>query len=94
VGSGPGGGVVSAVNPASEGWIGRASELHSVLQSFHCDRTPDGQFCVAGSITSFMGAGDDFVVAPDALFFVDGKPHNLCAALGVTSYGMGVTVIA
>ncbi len=42
---------------------------------------------------SFMGAGEEFVVGADAVYYVAGKPRNLVAALGATSYGQGVVVI-
>jgi hypothetical protein len=77
----------------NQGWIGSWNELANVLRTFHCDRDPDGKFCVAGSIASFMGAGDEFTVGEDAVYFVDGKPRNLVSALYATSYGQKVTVI-
>lgn len=78
---------------SGQGWIGLKGQLDHVLATFHCDRDPDGKFLVGGSISSFMGAGEEFVVGADAVYFVDGKPHNLCAALGATSYGVKVLVI-
>lgn len=82
------------LNPAQQGWIGTAGELYSTLRSFKCDRTADGRFCVDGSIVSYMGMGEEMCVGPDAVYYVDGQPKNLCHALGMTSYGMGVTVIS
>lgn len=70
---------------SGQGWIGLKGQLDHVLATFRCDRDPDGKFLVGGSISSFMGA--------DAVYFIDGKPHNLCAALGATSYGVKVLVI-
>ena len=78
---------------ANEGWIGSASELEHTLRMFNCDAT-DGKFHVDGSITSFMGAGDEFVVGSDAVYYVNGQPRNLAAALRSTSYGRGITVIS
>jgi len=77
----------------NQGWIGSWSELANVLRSFHCDRDGEGKFLVAGNITSFMGAGEEFTVSENAVYFVDGKPCNLIAALYATSYGSKVTVI-
>ncbi|PYQ25644.1 MAG: hypothetical protein DMF56_26995 [Acidobacteria bacterium] len=78
----------------ANGWIGRADQLYHVLRMFRCDQDAAGKFCVDGSITSFMGAGDEYVVGADAVYYVDGKPCNLVAALRVTSYGLAVTVIS
>lgn len=75
------------------GWIGSADELAQVLRVAGCDRDEDGKFKVDGSIASFMGAGDEFVVGPDAVAYIDGKPTNICNMLGATSYGLKVTVI-
>ena len=75
------------------GWIGTVSQLEQVLRSFNCDRDPDGRFRVDGPITSFMGAGEEFVVGVDAVYYVAGKARNLVAALGATSYGRVVVVI-
>jgi hypothetical protein len=49
------------------GWICTASELEHTLRCSSCDTTPDGKFCVDGSITSFMGAGEEFVVGANAV---------------------------
>jgi hypothetical protein len=75
------------------GWLGMASHLYQTLRSFNCDRSPDGKFHVDGPITSFMGAGEEFVVGSDAVYYVEGKARNLVAALGATSYGRQVVVI-
>jgi hypothetical protein len=75
------------------GWIGSASELEHTLRCSGCDTTPEGTFCVDGSNTSFMGAGEEFVVAGDAVFYVNGEPRHLVTMLSETSYGRIVTVI-
>jgi len=75
------------------GWIGTDAQLQHVLRSFGCDRDVDGRFLVGGNIMSFLGAGEEFVVGADAVYYVDGKPHNLVSALGATSYGQRIVVI-
>ncbi len=75
------------------GWFGAASHLYQTLRSFNCDRSSDGKFHVDGPITSFMGAGEEFVVGSDAVYYVGGRERNLVAALGETSYGAKVVVI-
>jgi hypothetical protein len=75
------------------GWIGTVSELEHTLRCDGCDTTPDGRFCVDGSITSFMGAGEEFVVGADAVYYVNGEPRHLVTALAATSYGRIVAVI-
>jgi hypothetical protein len=78
----------------NRGWIGSASMLYHALATFGCDRDADGTFCVDGSIVSFMGAGDEFVVDAAAVYYVDGQPRHLAAALETTSYGCSAVVIA
>lgn len=75
------------------GWIGSALELDNTLRCNRCDTTPDGKFCVRGSITSFMGGGEEFVVGADAVYYVGGEPKHLVTALAATTYGQVVTVI-
>ena len=75
------------------GWIGHADALYHTLRMFGCDRDATGKFCVDGGITSFMGAGEEFVVDDAAAYYVDGRPRNLVQALKATSYGQHVTVI-
>jgi hypothetical protein len=75
------------------GWIGSATALYNALRVFGCDTDADGKFCVGGSITTFMDAGEEFVVGADAVFYVKGQPRNLAAALRDTSAGRGITVI-
>lgn len=74
------------------GWIGSASELYHALRMFGCD-TVDGKFAVDGNITSFMGAGDEFVVDGTAVYYVGGQPRNLAAMLHSTGYGRAIHVI-
>ena len=75
------------------GWMGAASHLYHVLRVAGCDES-DGKLHVDGAIASFMGAGDEFVVGPDTVYYVDGKPRNLAALLNGTSYGVrGIAVI-
>ena len=78
----------------NQGWIGTKDQLFNVLAVFRCDRDEQGNFCVDGSITSFMGAGDEFVVGDDAVYYVQGQPKNLVSALHQTSYGSKVAVIS
>ncbi len=73
------------------GWIGTQHQLLEVLVAGGADTESDGAFKLAGRITSFMGAGDEFVVGPDAVYFVGGEPRSLVAALG--GAGLEVQVI-
>jgi hypothetical protein len=70
------------------GWIGSTSQMLYALGIFGADRDEEGRFKVAGSISSFLGMGEETLVGDDAVFFVDGKPSNLAVALGTTSYGV------
>lgn len=78
----------------NQGWIGTWNELSNVLRTFHCDVNPDGKFCVGGSIVSYLGLGQEFVVGANAVYYVNGEPHNLVDALSSTSYGMKCSVIS
>jgi hypothetical protein len=75
------------------GWIGTKSELEHTLRMFGCDKTDEGKFAVDGSITTFMGAGEEFVVADDAVYYVMGQPRNLAWSLNQTGYGRSVVVL-
>lgn len=74
------------------GWIGNSGELYNALSVAGCDQD-NGKFHVDGSITSFLGLGEEFVVGDDAVYYVSGKPISLVGLLGATSYGSKVVVI-
>jgi hypothetical protein len=76
-----------------DGWIGSDSELLYYLQVVGADRDEEGKFKVAGNITSFLGMGKEFVVGPDACYFVQGRPVPLAAGLRATSYGVKIQVL-
>jgi len=75
------------------------SQLMNALAVAGCDRIGE-QFVVRGGIFSFMGMGEEFVIAADAEYRVGGEGeeggswHSIAGLLGVTSYGNAVTVIA
>lgn len=79
------------------GWIGDWEQLRYVLETFNADRDELGRYVVRGSIVSYMGAGQEFVVGADAEYRVTlGQVEHwrsLPHALGQTSYGLAVTVI-
>ena len=75
------------------GWIGTWSELSHALRMFGCDRDEQGRFKVDGTICSFMGGGQEYVVGDDAIYYVDGQPRLVVQALKATSYGHHVHVI-
>ena len=76
------------------GWIGSTSQMLWALRIFGADRDEEGKYLVSGSISTFLGMGDETLVGDDAVFFINGKPQNLAGALGTTSYGVkGVRVI-
>lgn len=74
------------------GWIGRKSELLHCLHSFGCDTDDAGKPKVGGTIASFMGAEEEFVVGDDAVVQINGEPRNICNLLDATSYGLKVKV--
>jgi len=69
------------------------AQLETLLRVCGCDTDPDGRFVVGGTIVSFMGAGEEFVVGADAVFYRAGRPVSLAVALRGTSYGHAVEVI-
>lgn len=76
------------------GWLGYHTQLLHTLRMFGADRDADGTFLISGSVSSFMGAGEEVCVGEDARYYVGGEPRSLVLALGGTSYGMHVTVIS
>ena len=76
----------------SNGWIGDAKTLKGALEMAKADRDDAGKFIVSGMITSFMSAGDEFVVDSDARYMKDGKWENLCDLLRMA--GGGVSGVA
>jgi len=68
-------------------------QLFSFLCVVGADQDDAGSFKVAGSIVSFMGADQDFVIGADAVYFRGGQPCSLAVALRGTSYGTAVVVI-
>ena len=75
------------------GWVGGKEELRAALIVAGADRDDEGAFILSGNITSFMGAGDEFVVGADAVYFVGGEAKSLVEALGQTGGGLKVKVI-
>lgn len=76
------------------GWMGDASAMLNFLRVVGADQDEKGCFMVGGSISSFMGAGDEYVVGEDAYYLAGGQQRPLAAGLRSTSQGIGVTVIA
>lgn len=76
---------------ARKGWIGTQQELLEALVTAGADCESHGGFRLEGRIASFLGAGDEFVVGPDAVYFVGGEPRSLVAAL--SGAGLEVQVI-
>ena len=69
-----------------------ASELYNVLAAFKADKDENGKYFVRGNITSFMGAGDEFVIDSTAQYRVGEEWRNLLAAVKGTSYFRPITV--
>ena len=68
------------------------SQLHTVLACFKCDRDNEGKFIVRGNITSFMGAGQEFLIDETAQYYSNGNWCNLLSAVKATSYYHPVAV--
>jgi len=75
----------------AEGSMLMASQLYQVLASFKADQE-DEKYIVRGNITSFMGAGEEFVIDSSAEYRSGGKWCNLLLAVKVTSYYKPITV--
>jgi hypothetical protein len=74
-----------------EGSILNASQLYNVLSCFGADMEGE-KYIVRGNITSFMGAGDEFVIDDTAEYRSGGHWCNLLSAVKVTSYHHGIQV--
>lgn len=76
------------------GWIGSDRELLTFLEVVKCDRDEEGLFIVRGQgITSFLGAGQEFVINDAAEYRRGDKWYGIAGGLRGTSYGLGITVI-
>ena len=76
-----------------DSWMGGREDLMSALETCGADKDAQGNFLVKGSIASFLGAGDEFVIGPDAVYFKNGEPHNLVKLLMERKVGVGVQAI-
>jgi hypothetical protein len=80
------------------GWIGTHRQVAYYLSVVGADRDEQGRFLiVSGGIYSLLGdtrEDSDAVIDSETCYLIGGKPVNLAAGLGTTSYGMRVTVIA
>lgn len=70
-----------------------SEELYNALAEFQCDKT-DGRFHVDGNIASLLGAGSEFIIDDNAVYYVQGKPFSLRDALAHSNYGLQCVVIA
>ncbi len=76
------------------GWIGDAATLRRVLDGEGVIQDETGAYAVSGTVASFMGAGDEFIVGDDAYGLCrGGRRVHLATALGGQSFGMPITVI-
>ena len=66
---------------AGKGWIGSQHALMAALIQVKCDQDETGAFHVDGSIVSFMGLGEEFVVGENAVYYRDGVAYPLVPAL-------------
>lgn len=69
-----------------------ASQLYNVLACYKAEKDQEGKFLVRGNLTSFMGAGEEFVFDESAEYFANGCWHSLLAAVSTTSYYLPVQV--
>lgn len=77
------------------GWFGPLASLLHFLATVRADQDGDGNYLVGGQhhdVAVGLG-GQDVVVGPVAVYFVDGAPHGLASELRGTSYGMAIVVI-
>lgn len=74
------------------GWIGSWETLEATLRGMNADRTGQ-QWHVGGVIVSFLGMGEEYVVADDAVAYVNNEPRPLVPELAKRVGGAFVTVI-
>jgi hypothetical protein len=68
------------------------NQLYNVLACFKADKDEKGKYIVRGNLTSFMGAGEEFVIDATAEYRRDGQWCNLLQAVRATSYYMPIEV--
>ena len=75
-------------------WIGDAATLRRVLDGEGVVQDDTGAYAVSGTVSSFMGAGDEWIVGDDAYACCKGgRVVHLATALGAQSFGLAITVI-
>jgi hypothetical protein len=75
-----------------EGSMIMASELYNLLACCRADKDENDKYFVRGNITSFMGAGEEFVIDSTAQFRREKKWCNLLHEIKATSYYNPVAV--
>jgi hypothetical protein len=72
------------------GWIGEAGVIMDALAAAGADMDEEGRYLLRGSVSTFMGAGEEAVVADGTMCFVQGREVPLVTLL---PGGLMVTVI-
>lgn len=76
----------------NEGCTCTNDQLMHFLRIMGCDQT-DGRFHVDGTIVSFLGLGEDYVIGADAVYYVNGMARPLAAHyVGVTGRGKCIVI--
>ncbi len=67
--------------------------MANALKLMGGDTDKEDNLVVSGGVALFMGIGPEVAVSDDAVYYVDGKPSSIVAAMGMTSYGSRAHVI-
>jgi hypothetical protein len=76
----------------TQGWLGGWESLKETLDRMGVDQNEEGAYAVQG-ISSFMGAGDEYLVITEAVARVDGQWVPLYPELPTEGTVKGITVI-
>lgn len=74
------------------GWIGDTKAVEHFLSVVGADRDPKGRYLIGGDPPIYGIGGDEMVVSDATVYYADGRPVPLAAALAETSSGLPVRV--
>jgi hypothetical protein len=70
-----------------------SAELTQALDQLDADKNELGHFFLNGTIVSFMGIGDEFIIYKDATYLKGGESFSLLEGLAETKHGLRIQVI-
>lgn len=74
------------------GWVGRVCAVENYLGVAGADKDPDGRFLIGGEPPVYGYGGDEIVLSDAVVYYLEGRPVPLAAAMADTSSGTGIRV--